>query len=68
MNVKLAYEDEIFIGCNCGFMEYDQGQLQYEWYPDYLDQAAEVSNHVWENDEYVGDFQTDHQPQQTMLC
>ena len=46
VNVKLAYADENFNGCNCGFMEYDQGQLQYEWYPDYVDQLAEFSNHV----------------------
>ena len=68
VNVKLAYADENFNGGNCGFMEYDQGQLQYEWYPDYVDQAAEFSNHVWENDKYVEDFQLDHHPQFTMLC
>ena len=49
-------------------MEYDQGQLQYEWYPDYVDQAAEFSNHVWENDKYVEGFEPDHHPQLTMLC
>ena len=43
-------------------MEYDQGQLQYEWNPDYVDQAAEFSNHVWENDKYIDVFQPDHQP------
>lgn len=68
VNVKLAYADENFNGGNCGFMEYDQGQLQYEWYPDYVDQAAEYSYHVWENDKYVEDFQPDHHPQLTMLC
>ena len=37
VNVKLAYADEDFAGGNCGFLECDQGQLQYEWSPDYLD-------------------------------
>ena len=48
-------------------MEYDQGQLQQQWYPDYVDRAAEFSNHVWETDMYVDDFQPDHHPQPTML-
>ena len=64
---QCTYADEDFAGGNCGFLEYDQGQLQYEWYPDYVDQAAEFSNHVWENDKYVDDFQPDHHPQLTML-
>ena len=63
-----AYADENFNSGNCGFMEYDQGQLQYEWYADYLGQAAEFSNHVWENDKYVEGFKPDHHPQLTMLC
>ena len=67
VNVKLAYADENFNGGNCGFMEYDHDQLQQECYPDYVDQAAEFSNHVWENDKYVEDFQPDHHPQLTML-
>lgn len=49
-------------------MEYDQGQLQYEWYPDYVDQLAEFSNHVWETDIYVDDFQPDYRLQLIMLC
>lgn len=64
----LVYVDENFNGDNCGFMEYDYGQLQQEWYPDYIDQATEYSNHVWENDKNVEDFQPDHHPQLTMLC
>ena len=68
VNVKLAYANENFNGGNCGFMEYDQGQLQYEWYPDYVDQLAEFSNHVWETDIYVDDFQPDYRLQLIMLC
>ena len=67
VKVKLAYADEDFGGGNCGFMEYDHGQLLQEWYPEDFDQAAEFSNNVWSYDDFVETFEPEQHNQLTML-
>ena len=68
VNVKLVYADENFGGGNCGFLEYDHGQLQQEWHPDDFDQATEFSENVWYYDDFVDEFQPEQQNQLTMIC